>query len=77
MISAKEARIQSKDKLMSDDEKQLHKLEGYIKTAINNGHHDISKNGSLSKSVVTKLKELGYEVRQGSQYNESYYSISW
>ena len=77
MISAKEARGQSEDKLMSDDEKQLHKLEGYIKTAINNGHRDVSKNGTLSKTVVNKLKELGYEVRQGSQYNEDYYSISW
>ena len=77
MISAKEAREQAKLKISSDDEKVLNKIEGYIKTAMNCGHRDVSKNGTLSKSVVIKLKELGYEVRQGSQYNEDYYSILW
>ena len=33
--------------------------------------------GEREENFVNELKELGYKVTTGSQYNEPYYSISW
>ena len=77
MISAKEAREQTELRIASKDETELLKIENEIKDAINRGVCSIHKNGYLSKTIANELEKLGYKVYQGSQYNESYCSISW
>ena len=77
MISAKEAREQTELSRASEYEVELLKIENEIKDAINRGVCSINSNGHLSKTIEDELKKLGYKVCQGSQYNESYYSISW
>ena len=77
MISAKEAKSQTELSRASEDETELLKIENEIKDAINRGVCSIHNDGCLSKPIKDELKKLGYKVYQGSQYNESYYSISW
>lgn len=77
MISAKEAKSQTELSRASKDETELLKIENEIKDAINRGVCSIHSNGNLSKTIANELEKLGYKVYQGSQYNESYYSISW
>lgn len=77
MINAKEAREQTNLKVTNKDETELLKIENEIKDAINRGVCSIHNNGHLSKTIKDELEKLGYKVYQGSQYNESYYSISW
>ena len=77
MISAKEAREQTELRTASEDEAELLKIESEINDAINRGVCSIHSNGHLSKTIKDELEKLGYKVYQGSQYNESYYSISW
>ena len=77
MISAKEAKSQTELSRASEDETELLKIENEIKDAINRGVYSIHNDGHLSKTIKDELEKLGYKVYQGSQYNESYYSISW
>lgn len=77
MISAKEAREQTELSRASEYETELLKIENEIKDAINRGVCSIHNNGHLSKTIANELEKLGYKVYQGSQYNESYCSISW
>ena len=56
---------------------QLAELSKLIRYAIADGKFSISKDGCLKPEIRKKLEELGYKVETGSQYNESYYSISW
>ncbi len=48
-----------------------------IDKTIANGKFSISNDGYLQSQTRKKLEELGYKVETGSQYNESYYSVSW
>jgi len=77
MISAKEARGQTELKIASEDEAKLLKIENLINDAINRGVCSINSNGHLSQTIKDELEKLGYKVYQGSQYNESYYTVSW
>lgn len=52
-------------------------MEEQISLAISYGKFSISNDGSLQPETQKKLEELGYEVKTGTQYNESYYSVSW
>ena len=56
---------------------QLAELSKLIRDAIADGKFSISEDGCLKHEIRKKLEELGYKVETGSQYNESYYSISW
>ena len=56
---------------------QLAELSKLIRDAIADGKFSISEDGCLKPETRKKLEELGYKVETGSQYNESYYSISW
>ena len=56
---------------------QLAELSKLIRDAIADGKFSISEDGCLKPEIRKKLEELGYKVETGSQYNESYYSISW
>lgn len=77
MISAKEAREQTELSRASEYEVELLNIENNIKNAMNKGLPAIHNDGCLSKPIKDELEKLGYKVYQGSQYNESYYSISW
>lgn len=56
---------------------QLAELSKLIKDAIADGKFSISEDGYLKPETQKKLEELGYKIETGTQYNESYYSISW
>ncbi len=57
--------------------KELSEIMGKIDKAIANGEFLFSTNGYLQPETKQRLEELGYKVETGSQYNESYYSVSW
>lgn len=57
--------------------KDLKEISEKIKEAIANGKFAISGNGCLQKETKQRLEELGYKVTYGTQYNESYWNISW
>ena len=61
----------------TDITKKLAELEKQIDGAVANGEYYISNSGCLPSEVIQRLEELGYKVTTGSQYNESYYCISW
>ena len=79
MISAKEAREETNKKIDYVMADELIKVEEKIKNSINDGSGSYSTcyDGSLHQKTITHLKSLGYKVEYGSQYNESYYMISW
>jgi hypothetical protein len=57
--------------------KQSADIACQITDAIAGGNYSIGGSGRLEPVVKTKLEELGYKCETGSQYNESYWSISW
>jgi hypothetical protein len=77
MISAKEAReIVEKGKYQKSQE-QLKQIEKQIEIAIKNGRSSISGDGTIETANQKTLKDLGYKIETGTQYNKIYYSISW
>ena len=56
---------------------ELKKISEQINIAIAEGKYSISNDGYLQQETRQRLEGLGYKVQTGSQYNESYYSISW
>lgn len=82
MLSAKEAREQVEKGIDTKSKEQWATIEAHIDNAIRNGNFAISIDGSLTIGNRKKLEELGYKINTGSQYtgsqyNESYTSISW
>ncbi len=79
MISAREAREETYKKIESNMENELILVEKKIKEAMNNGDktYSICYDGTLQQETIARLRVLGYKVEYGSQYNESYYMISW
>lgn len=77
MITANEAKQQAMNNNSKAVVNELNKLEKQIKEAISDGSFCISVDGYLRHETITELKRLGYDVRCETQYNESYYSISW
>ncbi len=57
--------------------KELSEIMVKIDKAIANGEFLFSANGYLQPETKQRLEELGYKAETGSQYNESYYSVSW
>ena len=41
------------------------------------GNNNVYINGSISLNARQMLEQLGYDVKCGSQYNESYVNIKW
>lgn len=74
---AHEANNMTKHVIDSCTTQQLAELSKLIRDAIADGKFSISEDGCLKPETRKKLEELGYKVETGSQYNESYYSISW
>lgn len=77
MISAKEANRKTIKEIERYDNTELLQIEGFIEDAIIDGLFSFTREGVLSKNTIDLLKLLGYKVITGSQYNESYYTISW
>lgn len=75
--SASEANKMTNNVIASCITQQLAELSKLIRDAIADGKFSISKDGCLKPETRKKLEELGYKVDTGTQYNESYYSISW
>ena len=77
MLSANEAKRKTQSNINNCVTSELEKLDMQISEAISNGKFSICNDGVLSLVVQKKLATLGYKIKTGSQYNESYYSISW
>ena len=78
MLSASEANHETKDVIQKYMTRELGEIESEIADAISRGQYHISRSGHLDESTKDTLKNLGYKVETGSQYNAKiYYSISW
>lgn len=77
MISAKEARKLSEQNKQNILNKEMAIIEGEINTEISRGNNNVYINGSMSLDARQMLEQLGYDVKCGSQYNESYVNIKW
>lgn len=75
--SALEANKMTNNAIDSCTTQQLAELSKLIRDAIADGKFSICEDGCLKPETRKKLEELGYKVETGTQYNESYYSISW
>lgn len=76
-LTAAEAHNKTQENINNCVTTELRKLSEEINNAIAEGKYSISNDGYLKHETLQRLKELGYKVQTGSQYNESYYSISW
>ena len=77
MISAKEARKQAEQNKQNILNKEMAIIEEEINNEISQGNNNVYINGSISSDVRHMLEQLGYDVKCGSQYNESYVNIKW
>ena len=77
MITADEARKRTKIVIDNFSTTEMQGIESEINKAINEGYFSISRDGCLARQTIKRLEELGYKVATGTQYNESYYTISW
>ena len=77
MISAAEARGKTEAVRNNGVEREMEKIEHEIEEAIRNGDNNIALDGTISHPTANYMRQLGYEVQTGSQYNESYFTIKW
>lgn len=52
-------------------------INSEIRAAIDKGEFSISGDDALSFAIIEKLRKMGYKVKSDSQYNESFWNISW
>lgn len=77
ILSAKEARMLTEKYMKETIASQLGKIGAKIAYAAKNGDESVTLEGTLNKNVREKLEKiLEYKVETGTQYNESYYTIS-
>lgn len=77
LLSAEESRKRADEAVDNDIKKQLQEIATEINAASKEGKYSYSEDGYLKPKIREKLEELGYEIEVGSQYNQSWYSISW
>lgn len=77
MMPANEANRKTLDILNKKFYDTSKDLEEKIEKAISEGLFFISGDGVLPDQIIQSLRELGYTVKISSQFNESYYNISW
>ena len=63
----------TQESIMSDVENILQEMEACAKQ----GKFEYSFEGSLTALQIKKLKELGYDVQTGNQYNQPWVIIRW
>lgn len=71
--TAVEMREITQESIMSDVENILQEMEACAKQ----GKYEYAFDGLLTVIQKEKLKELGYNVRTGTQYNQPWAIISW
>ena len=77
MISANQAREQSEHYFESKLDKEIEMIEQKILYATTQGKNCVYIEPAISTSAKQMLKQLGYKVEYGQQYNESYTNIEW
>lgn len=77
MITAKEAAEKAEYILHNNITTELKDIERRVTEEIEEGRRSCSFDGSISSGARKELERLGYEMKTGSQYNESYVIISW
>ena len=77
MISANQAREQSEHYFESKLDKEIEMIEQKILYATTQGKNYVYIEPAISTSAKQMLKQLGYKVEYGQQYNESYTNIEW
>lgn len=77
MISAADARKKADESIDNIVTQEIKMIEGKVIAACEEGRTTITCAGTLAEKTIIKLQELGYDVVSSSQYNESYYTISW
>ena len=77
LLSASEANHKTKENIKTCSTKELAEISTRILDAIADGKFSISGDGCLQHETLQRLKELGYKMDTGSQYNELYWSIGW
>lgn len=77
LLSAAEAKVMTEQSIDNLTSQKMAEINSKIRTAIENGEFSISEDGTLSFAIIEKLRKMGYKAENGSQYNESYWSISW
>ena len=75
--SAEKARERSKKINDLKLQGELKMIETNIERAIEKGYVCFDYSGDISKEAREILERLGYRIQVGSQYNESYVSITW
>ena len=76
MISASEANLQTTDNLDNYLENEIEKIENKVIDAIKKGKYECYVD-YLTNEAKKYLRNLGYKVETGSQYNQEYNFISW
>jgi len=77
MLSAKEAAAKSNEIIKQHKTQELSMVDKMISRAISEGERRCDIDGSLSSITKKELKNLGYKVECGTQYNESWVIIRW
>lgn len=75
--SAEVARKSFEDGEYKKAQEQAAIVSQRINAAIANGQKQAGGEGFLEDPVKSHLECLGYKVSNGSQMNESYWSVSW
>lgn len=77
LLSAAEAKAMTEQNIDNLTSQKMVEINSEIRTAIDKGKFSISGDGTLTTTVIEKLRNMGYKVKNDSQYNESFWSISW
>jgi hypothetical protein len=77
ILSASEARRRTEENVKKYCTKELCEINKRIAAAIDNKEFSITGDGWLQPETRRILEKAQYKVEMGTQYNESYYSISW
>lgn len=76
-LPASEARRRTEENIEKHCTKELCEINKRIATAIDNKEFRITGDGWLQPETRRILEKAQYKVEMGTQYNESYYIISW
>lgn len=77
LLSAAEAKAMTEQSIDNLTSQKMVEINSEIRTAIDKGEFSISGDGTLTTTIIEKLRNMGYKVKNDSQYNESFWSISW
>jgi len=77
VIGAEEARARTRASISEASYSRLQEIVEEINKAIDEGEYTCSISGTINKRVEEVLTQKGYKITRGSQYNESYVTISW